>query len=379
MESAAAVKTDPVFFIAAVFFVRIYSLFSFVSLLPEFSFLQNSSLAPFVLASYPFFQAIGQIPFGVLSDRYTPLRVMRYGLMVFALATVGCIIAPNALLFLCARSIQGLCAIGAPAQSWLAMQSSSSKQLQSRYYLVGFAIVAGLLCGFISASCAQSLGNPVLIFWVTLCCVCLLIYQSYSFGPSHQESLNVKAEPLMYNLHITMIFIANATLHFLQSFILGGVHELCASFGGYSSAFVMSAGLVVSLFICASPLRLRDYHYSISYSVWLCIPVILLYPLYVCIPMAQELFAVISIVLIFALLLLLDAALPTGLKKETQGTGLLLGLYNTFQYGSMSIGSLLTAYAARGNLFFGVSALATTVLIGTLLQIRCYKYAERSL
>jgi len=370
MKKTVVMKTDPVFFIAAVFFIRIYALFSFVALLSAFPLLQDSSLAPWILAAYPFAQAIGQIPCGLLADRYTPLVVIRYGLIVFALATLGCLIAPTPSVFLCARSIQGLCAIGAPAQSWLAMHASSSQHLQSRYYCIGAAIVAGLFCGFMSASVAQHFQIPSLVFWIMLGSVGGLIYQSYHFESTAEEWAHIQWSGWTYDYNIIMIFMANAVLHFLQSFILGGVHELCTQFSGYSSASVMSAGLVIAILLCADPLKYRQYQYSISFSAGLCVPIVMLGLWFFIQPMAQEPLAALLIVLIFSLLLLLESALPTGLKRQSQGTGLILGIYNTFQYIAMTIGSLLTVYANRGTYFFGISALFAAILLLILSQMR---------
>ncbi len=217
MLAVMKMPNDPVFFIAAVFFVRIYSLFSFVALISDFSILSSPLLASVALASYPLFQAIGQIPFGVLSDHVSPLVALRYGLIIFALATLGCLLAPNSTWFVIARSCQGLCALGAPAQAWLAQISNSPHQLQSRYYLIGAAIVLGLLGGFLSAAIAHSIYWPSLVFWITLVCIAILIQISQGLSSSKLSDKTVILIPFRWSPTVVSIVAANAILHFMQS------------------------------------------------------------------------------------------------------------------------------------------------------------------
>jgi MFS family permease len=369
MKSTAALKSDPVIFIAAVFFVRIFSLFSFIPLLNAFSVLRDNALTPWVLGSYPFFHALGQVPFGIASDRFGRMTVIRYGLILFALATLMCLFASDIYTLLIARSIQGFCALGAPAQALLADLSQSSNQLQSRYYLIGAFIVLGLICGFIAAFAAQAWNFPGLIFILTLICIVLLIIQSYFLPQTTKTSAPSRSDSPV-SLEYSMIFLANSVLHFLQSFTLGAVHYVMSDTALGSPSALMGACLLAALFLCAQPLRRRDYNYSLDFSSVLSWGLLLPYLGIFVIPGHESFLIILILVLVFSLLLLLEATLPAALKRQAYSTGFTMGLYNTFQYGSMSMGSVVIAYGGTLSQFLCISALASLPLSGALMTLR---------
>ncbi len=126
--------------------------------------------------------------------------------------------------------------------------------------------------------------------------------------------------------------------------------------------------LLLSIAVCSSPLRRRDYQDSLRFSEKLA-----LFTAAVCLigttDLAPDLWIAGGLLIgIFSLLVLLEASLPVGLKKETQSTGWVLGLYNTIQYGSMTLGSLCTVYATETPIFLiGLSILA--LVLNKMLKI----------
>ena len=67
----------------------------------------DDSYGQLIIATYLFGYATGQIPFGLLADRYGRLPALYSGLGLFLVASIATVVAPNIFILLAARCLQG--------------------------------------------------------------------------------------------------------------------------------------------------------------------------------------------------------------------------------------------------------------------------------
>ncbi|MDK2124045.1 MFS transporter [Parachitinimonas caeni] len=80
----------------------------------------NHSLVGIALGAYGLTQALFQLPFGMLSDRIGRKRVIYIGLLLLAIGSAVCALAPNIQWIIIGRSLQGAGAISAALMALLA-------------------------------------------------------------------------------------------------------------------------------------------------------------------------------------------------------------------------------------------------------------------
>lgn len=136
---------------------------------------------------YGLCQAILQIPFGALSDRFGRKPIIFAGLLIFILGSVVAGLAHSIYWIILGRALQGAGAVGSTLLAMMADLTSEHQRTKSM-------AIAGITIGF-SFSLAMLLG-PVLTKWLTvaqlffvsalfgLIAICLL----YSFTPTPQRS-----------------------------------------------------------------------------------------------------------------------------------------------------------------------------------------------
>ncbi|MBM4223069.1 MAG: MFS transporter [Gammaproteobacteria bacterium] len=372
-------------FVAAIHAVRIFALFSFVPLIHHF-FAYNHPLLSFVLASYPLMQALGQIPFGRLSDRFGRRPVIQIGLFGFVVGGILCYLSTNPWMIIIGRGLQGGCAVGAPAGAWLNDCSESNASLQAQYYMIGLGIVLAMAASLVVAPLAEYYNLVRELFLLPTFLAFLLM--SYSFTikvpKSSQDSpviqdTQLQLATLWHNRRINALFTANFAVHYLQAYILAVIPDFVfiQAFGEIPR-IIYPYAFLFAILLAAVPLKRRAWMVSLT---WAGLGAILcLVSLSVGVLSSAERISFIAgvsqLVGIFYLLLLLESAIPVGLKDSIpthQGT--IVGVSNTIQYLGMTLGSLsiywTQLYPVLLPTFLGIMLLS---LVGALFYIRHLTY-----
>ena len=142
-----------VFSLAGIFGLRIFGLFL---ILPVFSLYaaELEHATPFLigltLGAYGLTQAILQIPFGVLSDRWDRKKAIILGLLIFALGSVIAGLADSIYGVLAGRLIQGAGAISAAVIALLADLTREEQRTKAMAVIgvgIGFIFMASMILG----------------------------------------------------------------------------------------------------------------------------------------------------------------------------------------------------------------------------------------
>lgn len=312
---------------------------------------------------YGLTQALFQIPFGFLSDRYGRKNIIIAGLLIFAFGSFVCATSHHIYWLIIGRALQGAGAIGSVILATIADLTPVAQRTKSM-------AIAGISIGF-SFSIAMFLG-PLLAKWLSLSslflaaslCGMIAICITKWIVPTPSQSLNINAKPNL-NTFLTVLFQKDLAQ------LNGGIFILHALF---TASFI---ALPIHL------MKLIDPHQL--WKIYLSAILLALIVSGICIPLAEKkrqikIYFLISIgLLIFAELnlylatnyltgtfigvsafltgfTLLEAILPSLVSRLAPNAfrGTALGLYSCAQFSGIFAGGVLGGWIYSQ---FGLSAI----------------------
>jgi MFS family permease len=244
--------------LAGVFGLRMLGLFL---ILPVFALyaeqLQGNTafLTGVAIGAYGLTQAIFQIPFGLLSDKFGRKPVIAAGLMIFAIGSVVAAMSDSIAGVIIGRALQGTGAIAAAVialASDLTREEQRTKAMAMIGMTIGLAFFIALLLGPVLD---RSIGVPG-IFWLTAILAIFSIVVIY------------KAVPTPVASHVPLG--GESSLQKQFSVILKDVHLLRLDFGIFSLHLLLTALFVAVPFTLVESLEIeRESHWSVYLPVLL--------------------------------------------------------------------------------------------------------------
>ena len=245
--------------VAGVFGLRMLGLFL---ILPVFALYADqlegntALLTGLAIAAYGLTQAVFQIPFGLMSDKFGRKRVIAAGLLIFAIGSVVAAMADSITGVIIGRALQGAGAIAAAVialASDLTREEQRTKAMAIIGMTIGFSFFVALMLGSVLD---RSIGVPG-IFWLTAVLAIFAIFVVY------------KAVPTPVASHVPLG--GDVSLKKQFSIILKDSHLLRLDFGIFSLHLVLTALYVALPFTLVKSLEIQaESHWSIY------LPVILL-------------------------------------------------------------------------------------------------------
>lgn len=168
-ESMNASERQAAVWLASVFSLRMLGLFM---ILPVFALYAEQlrgntpALAGLAIGAYGFSQAIFQIPFGFLSDRYGRKRIIYLGLVIFALGSIVAALADSIWGVILGRILQGGGAVSAAAMALAADLTREEHRIKVMAFIgitIGLSFAVSMILGPILNGW---IGVPG-IFWLT--------------------------------------------------------------------------------------------------------------------------------------------------------------------------------------------------------------------
>ncbi|MGX5174759.1 MFS transporter [Aliikangiella sp. IMCC44653] len=367
--------------LSSVFALRMLGLFM---LLPVFAIAGQSlqgytpALIGFAIGAYGLTQAILQIPFGWMSDRFGRKPVIVFGLCLFALGSIVAALSDTIYGVIVGRLLQGCGAIASAVMA-LAADLSRDEQRTKIMASIGMSIgVAFALAMIVGPLLTNWLGLSG-IFWVIAILAFVAIGVILLITPQPKSQF-IQHDAIAASGQIREIF-ANRQL-------------LRLNFGIFTLHFLLTA------FFVAFPLRLATLDLALSQHSWVYLAtmlgaVIIMLPFIIIaekyrqhvkvmigavsiIAVVELIFGlfelnlqwiIIIMVLFFAGFNLLEALLPSMISRiaPLSGKGTALGVYSTSQFSGAFLGGpvagLLIQYASIESVYFlGVVLALTWVL-----------------
>jgi len=370
--------------LAAIFALRMLGLFMVLPVLAVFAREMPGStpaLAGLAMGIYGLTQALLQIPFGSLSDRFGRKHVITAGLVIFAAGSVVAALAETIYGVIAGRALQGA---GAIAAAVLALTADLTREQQrtKAMAVIGMSIGASFLVALMVAPVLEGwigvagmfwliavlpLAMLPILWWVTPDPVRLRRDGEVAFSTAlvgrilgDGQLLRLNAGIFSLHLSLTALFVALP----LQLVDMAGI-TADRHWQIYVPVLVLSVAGMVPLLVVAH--RRHRYRETMAAAIVLMIAAELLFPA------AGGSLAglVVGLWLFFVGFNALEAMLPSLVSRLSPAgsRGTTLGVYNTFEFAGIFVGGFAggMAYGAFGPA--GAYLLAALVLGAWLVAV----------
>ena len=319
-----------------------------------------------VIGIYGLTQAIFQIPFGIASDRFGRKPIIIFGLLIFSFASFWAANAGNVEELVFARALQGVGAVSAAANAFLAdltRQRVRAKAMGIIGISVGFSFLLSLILSPILYGLIELSGIFYLIGLLGLFATFLVIKIPLNKDNSHKANhlFGLSLKPLVLNIQILRLNLGIFFLMFTQASIFLLIPNLMLGFGVEVGdhwkmylPVLLFAFLVMFLVIVKSEQQNQQKKYFLISISLVLFSIIVFW-------MSKDffLFWLIGLCIYFVGFNLLEAFLPAWVSKlaSPSSRGLALGMYNTWQSlgifaGGFVGGQLLAFFDQRGVFLF---------------------------
>lgn len=359
--------------LALLFAVRMLGLFLltpvFAEAAKQLSGGDNLKMVGIAIGAYGLTQAMMQIPFGILSDKFGRRPIIIIGMLLFIVGGIICALSSSVSGVIIGRAIQGFGAVSAAITAWVA--DATRPEVRAR----AMAMVGGSIGLSFAASLVLS---PLLVefvgleglFWVIslLGFLCLLLATFFvPVVPVHDQAIaDVSIFDVLKNRSLLCLNTGVFCLHFTLMALFMVLPALFIHLGGLTLGELWKVYLpvIVLALILMVPvvfyIETRQHHKSgfvvsvialallmftwlgLSHFYWGCIVALLLF---------------------FVLFNVLEALIPSMVSRVTppQHKGLALGLYNMFQALGVAVGGamggILIDYVSHSFVFLTAGGL----------------------
>lgn len=321
------------------------------------------TLIGLAIGAYGLTQAIMQIPFGILSDRFGRRPIIIIGMVLFIVGGIICALSDSVMGVVVGRAIQGFGAVSAAITAWIA--DSTRPEVRAR----AMAMVGGSIGLSFAASLVLS---PLLVeftglsglFWVIslLGFVCLLLATFLvPVVPMHDQAITpVSSKQVLRDDSLLRLNFGVFCLHFSMMSLFVVLPSLLIKLGDLSVGRLWEVYLpviVVALILMVPAvfyIETRKKHkLGLDSSVGL---LALLFLAWIA-ASSSYWGCVVSLLVFFILFNVLEALQPSMVSRVTppQHKGLALGLYNMCQALGVAtggaVGGLLAQYTSTTMVF----------------------------
>lgn len=329
----------------------------------------NVALVGLAIGAYGLTQAIMQIPFGMISDRFGRRPVIVVGMLLFIIGGIVCALSDSVMGVIIGRSIQGFGAVSAAITAWVA--DATRPEIRTRAMaMVGGSIGISFAISLVLSPLLVDIVGLSGLFWTIslLGFVCLLLATfMVPVVPMHDQAISdAHVKDVLKNDSLLRLNFGVFCLHFILMAMFVVLPSLLVKMSGYQVGQLWQVYLPVILvsFVLMVPgvffVETRKLHrLGLETSVAILAVVMALLPL------ASHYFVMIVLALIvfFWVFNMLEALQPSMVSRvaPAQHKGLAMGLYNMFQAMGVAIGGALGGIIAHYSSVAHVFLLCATL------------------
>jgi MFS family permease len=369
--------------LAGVFSMRMFGLFLVLPVISVLAYQYpdaSPTLVGFAIGAYGLTQALLQIPFGVLSDRYGRKPVIYLGLCLFF---VGSIVAGTSDSFfgvVLGRALQGSGAIGAVIMALVAdniREQHRSKGMAMVGMSIGLAFAAALICGPLIS---QHYGLSGLFY--TTACLTILAAMLVSRVPEKAQVDTTKTAwyQVLSDRNLVVLNASIFALHFMLSAFFLMVPKQIESLGFAlnQQAFIYLPVLLISVMVMVPCMiiteRLKSHKLSLSIA---CLMLIIVSGSILFNLSSTSLFFI--MVLFFSAFNLVEALLPSLVSRVAPeiNRGSAMGVYSTFQFSGIFLGGAASGILSEQLGATGVASLCVLTLSVWFLIIQGFTWRAK--
>jgi len=369
--------------LALIYMVRMLGLFI---ILPVFALFATDfeGSTPFLiglaLGIYGLLQAILQIPFGLLSDRFGRKKIIAIGLVLMALGSVVAAMADSIYGVIAGRALQGSGAIAAALMA-LAADLSRDEQRTKMMAMLGASIGFSFLLALLLGPLLINLFSLDMLFWLTAVLSCIALLLLYTAVPDPQPSAfhadtsariasmpRLFAHPQLRRMNISIFFlhtIITAMFVAVPLMLFDAGLAKAAHWQVYIPALLLSVLVMVPLLVGA------ERRHKMREVLMLCVAGLLVTQLLFAAFSLKLVMLFVGVWLFFCFLNTLEALLPSLVSRIAPpgSRGAATGVYSSSQFLGAFVGGAgggwLLGEFGRPGLFFTL-ALICLVWLGVM-------------
>ena len=379
--------------LAGVFSLRMFGLFLVLPVMALYA-AQMEGATPFMIGLavgiYGLTQALFQIAFGTLSDRFGRKPLIVFGLLVFAAGSVVAAMADTLAGVIIGRALQGSGAIAAVVLALVADLTREQQRVKAMA-LIGMSIGASFLLALMAGPALDRWIGVGGIFWLTavlaLGCIVVVVWwvptPRHAAGDPGSRASKDYFREVMANANLLRLDAGIFTLHMvLTAVFVVAPFALVETLGlERDSHWQVYVPVLVGSILLMAPLLILGMRRERTFWVFRLAILIVLVGQCVLFSGADQAISLIAgLVCFFVGFNLLEAMLPSLMTRLSPGyaKGTAIGVYNTFEFAGVFAGGalggiLLGLFGSSGVFAFCVLATLMWLLVastGTTPQLR---------
>jgi len=367
-----------IFALASVYGLRMYGLFLILPVLAIYAEqLEGATpmLMGIALGVYGITQALFQIPFGILSDRFGRKPIIIIGLLIFVVGSLVAALASSIEGVILGRALQGAGAIAAVV---LALTSDLTRENQrtKAMAMIGMTIGLAFMLALVSAPWLAFFLSVPGLFAMTAVLAVLAMVVVIKVVPTPVQTRNMDVSPvptrmlqLLRNPQLIRLDVGIFILHFVLTAMFVSVpiimmQELNLETSQHWSVYVPA--LLASIVFMVPLVILSTKKHLVQRIFFLAVCILILAQVLLAVRPMGVLGLTLCLFVFFWGFNLLEAMLPSLVSRLAPAAckGSAMGVYNTFQFLGIFFGGLLGG-VLYGN--YGVNSVF--ILCGVLLII----------
>lgn len=374
--------------VAAVFFLRMLGLFMILPVLPLHAGRLAGATpltAGIALGAYGVTQALMQIPFGALSDRYGRKRVITAGLLLFAAGSGIAGAADGIGGVILGRLLQGAGAVAAAAMA-LTADLTREEQRTKAMAMIGVSIGLAFMLAFVLGPLIDAAFGLAAVFWTGALLALVAVAVLHALVPDPGQTI---ADPddrprgaalagVLRDRRLLRLDLGVLCLHAVLTACFVALPLVLRDGAGLPGARhwqVYLPVLVVSVLLILPLLRIADRGHGMPVAAAAVAVLAGSCATFALLPPALGTLAA-ALVLFFAAFNLLEALLPALVSRTAprQARGTALGAFSTFQFlgafAGGALGGFLHGAGGPGAVFTGAAVLCLVWLGVSVTGVR---------
>ena len=341
--------------------LRFFGLFIVLPILSVYA-LQMPGATPFLaglaVGGYAVTQALFQVPFGIISDKFGRKPVLFFGLVIFIVGSVIAALSDNIYMLLIGRFLQGAGAIGSVVSAMIA-DLVKEEQRAHAMAIMGGTIALSFAAAMIIAPTVGPVWGYDKLFWITaiLSVVAMgVLFTSvpkpphivHTYSQAESKFTEVFKDKALVRMYVTFLF--HSSIMTMAFFIIPLVITQSVSDGGFGWAHselwkVYFPAMIFGFFAMAPAAIFGEKHGKGKEIFMISIVIIFLGFLAMGFATAPWLF-VVGVVLFFIGFNMFEPLLQSFVAKyaKVHQKGAALGVANTFAYTGIFLGGILAGW-----------------------------------
>lgn len=349
--------------LAAVFALRMFGMFSILPVLAVYALDLPGGATPFLvgvaLGIDGLAQAMLQIPFGLLSDRYGRKRVIYVGLALFALGSFIAAAAPNIYIIILGRLVQGT---GAVAAAIIALTADLTREENRGKAMATIGMSIGLTFGVslaLGPALNQWIGVPGIFALTGVLAIAAMAVVKFVIPDPQASRVHSDAETIpgqianvIGNTELQRLNFGIFSLHAAMRGLFVVIPVVLLKVGGLpaSAHWKVYLPVVAISFLAVVPAIIVAESRGKMKPVFVgAVGLLFIATLLMAVFIDNFTGVVVTLFLFFLAFNLLEATLPSLVSKIAPAgrKGTALGVYNSFQFFGLFLGGVVGGFLAQ--------------------------------